>query len=192
LCVEALQAAAIEYDLPQYRTWAGILKGWVIARSEPATGIAQTRESLAEYERMGNELSRPHFLALLAEALGRDGQTEEALRVIGEAFASVDRTNERYYEAELHRLKGEFLLTSEDDQQRAEAEACFHRALEVARRQQSKSLELRAATSLARVWQHNGRGPEARAMLASVYNWFTEGFERPDLQDVKAVLDEEP
>ncbi|MBI3047517.1 MAG: site-specific integrase [Acidobacteria bacterium] len=188
---ERLKELADDHRLPHYRAWAGILHGWARAASEPTGGIAEMRENLAAYERLGNELSRPHFLALLAEALGAAGRGEEGLAAIGEAFESVERTNERYYEAELHRLNGELLLPrSASDQQQAEAEACFHRALDVARRQQAKSFELRAATSLARLWLRQGRGADARTVLASVYDRFTEGFELADLGDAKALLDE--
>jgi predicted ATPase len=187
---EHVRALADEHHLPHYRAWAGILHGWARAPSEAAAGIAEMRESLAAYERLGNELSRPHFLALLAETLGNDGRSEESLAAVTEALASVERTGERYYESELHRLKGELLLKSETDQQRAEAEACFHRALEVAQRQHAKSLESRAAMSLARLWQQQDGIAEARAMLAAIYGWFTEGFDTPDLREAKALLQE--
>lgn len=186
---EHLRALADEHSLPQYRAWGHILHGWARAPSEGAAGIAEMRESLAAYERLGIELSRPHFLALLAEAVGNDGRGEEAVLIVDDALASTERTHERYYEAELHRLKGELLLKSPQANARPEAEACFHRALEVARRQQAKSLELRAATSLARLWLQEGRSTKAHAALAAIYNWFTEGFERPDLRDAKALLE---
>jgi predicted ATPase len=118
---------------------------------------------------------------------GRAGQPEEGLAVVSEALALVDRTDERYYEAELYRLKGELLLMrgAED-----KAEASYHKAIEVARGQSTKSLELRAATSLSRLWQQQGRRDRARQMLAEVYGWFTEGFDTRDLQEAKALLDE--
>lgn len=108
--------------------------------------------------------------------------------VVADAFACVERTGERYYEAELHRIQGELLLLSEPDARRADAEACFHRALEVARRQQARSLELRAATSLARFWLDDGRAPEARTLLAPIYDRFAEGLELPDLRDAHTLL----
>jgi predicted ATPase len=187
---EQLKALADEHRLPQYRAWAGILHGWARTASEPAQGVAEIRETLAAYERLGSQLSRPHFLGLLAEVLGNASRREEALLVADDALASAERTDERYYEAELHRLKGELLVTSGTDALRMEAESCFHQALAVARRQQAQSLELRAAMSLARLWLQQRRGVDARRLLASVYDRFTEGFELPDLRDAKTLLAE--
>jgi predicted ATPase len=132
---------------------------------------------------------RPYWLALLAEAHRNAGQVEEGLSVLAEALAAVDKTGERFYEAELYRLKGELLLRQSacDAQQ---AETCFHQALDVARRQQAKSLELRTAMSLARLWQQQGQQAKAYALLAPVYNWFTEGFDTADLQEAKVLLEE--
>jgi predicted ATPase len=114
---------------------------------------------------------------------------QEGLRVLAEALAAAHHSGERYCEAELHRLKGELLLLQSTDQH-AEAAACFHHALAVARHQQAKSLELRAAMSLGRLWQQQGKRGEARALLAPIYGWFTEGFETADLQEAKALLEE--
>jgi hypothetical protein len=189
---EQLKALSDEHRLPQYRAWAGVLHGWARAAADAAAGIAEMRESLAAYERLGSELSRPHFLGLLAEALGNDGRSEEGLLIVNDALASAERINERYYEAELHRLKGELLNATQPDRHRAEAEACFHQALDVARGQHAKSLELRAATSLARLRKHQGNAAEARSMLADIYNWFTEGLETPDLREARALLDGHP
>jgi predicted ATPase len=128
---------------------------------------------------------------LLAAVYGKGGQVEEGLSVLAEALAAVDRTGERMYEAELYRLKGELLLTQEGPKGKTEEfEQCFLKALAVARHQQAKSLELRAVMSLARLWQQQGKQKEAHAMLAEIYNWFTEGFDTKDLQDAKALLDE--
>ena len=109
--------------------------------------------------------------------------------MLNEALATVNRTGERYYQAELQRLRGELLL-QESQQNCPEAEACFHTALDGARLQQAKSLELRAATSLARLWQQQGQQTEARELLTPVYEWFTEGFDTADLKDAKALLSE--
>jgi predicted ATPase len=106
-----------------------------------------------------------------------------------EALALVDSSGERWYAPELHRLKGIFLLQQSSDNQ-VEAESCFHHALDIARNQQAKSFELRAATSLARLWQQQDKRQEAHDLLAPVYGWFTEGFDTADLQDAKALLDE--
>ena len=183
-----LKGLADEHRLPHYRAWAGILHGWARAATDARAGIAEMRESLAAYERLGNQLSRPHFLGLLAEALGHAGHRGEAFCVLDEALASAERTSERYYEAELHRLRGELLAGSDIAAQRTDADACFRRALDVAQRQQAKSLELRATTSLAKLWQQRGEEAAARALLADIYGWFTEGFDLLDLQEAKAIL----
>ena len=133
---------------------------------------------------------RPYSLALLAEAYREAGREEEGLTALTEALAGVDSTGERMYEAELYRLKGELTLQVHGQNLESEAEASFQKALTVARRQEAKSWELRAATSLARLWQQQGKRIEARDLLAAVYNWFTEGFETKDLQEAKALLEE--
>jgi len=138
------------------------------------------------------------MLALLAEAYGGLGQAEKGLALLAEALAVVNNSRERHWEAELYRLRGELLLVPEGKRRRAkgkrqpwgEAETCFRQALDIARRQQAKSLELRAATSLARLWQRQGKRAEARKLLASIYDWFTEGFDTADLQEAKALLEE--
>jgi predicted ATPase len=151
-------------------------------------GIAQICQGLAAFRATGTEAWRPYYLALLAEAQEKIGQAEEGLSMLAEALTLVAKTGERFYEAELHRLQGELLL------QRAvpaapQAEACFQQALAIARRQQAKSLELRAAMSLARLWQGQGKHAEARQLLAPIYNWFTEGFDTADLREAKGLLE---
>ena len=116
------------------------------------------------------------------------GQPEEGLRLLAEALTVARHTGERWWEAELYRLKGELLLALSQDHQ-AEAETCFRQALELARYQQAKSLELRAALSLGRLWQHQGKRAEAYQLLAAIYGWFTEGFDTADLQEAKALLE---
>ena len=138
----------------------------------------------------GQRSAWPYFLTLLAEAYGKAGQAEEGLTALAEALALVNKTGEHCYEAELYRLKGELLLAARRTGACAEAETCFHQALDVARRQQAKSLELRAAMSLARLWQRQGKRDEAHQLLAEVYGWFTEGFDTADLQEAKALLAE--
>jgi predicted ATPase len=130
---------------------------------------------------------------LLAEAYGKTGQVEKGLTALTEALAAVDSTGERWYEAELYRLKGQLRLQSQvpsPKSQVEEAEACFLKAIEIARKQQAKSLELRAVMSLSRLWQQQGKKEEARQMLAGVYTWFTEGFDTKDLQEAKVLLAE--
>jgi predicted ATPase len=128
---------------------------------------------------------------MLAEALGLAGRAEDGLTVLAEAQELLERSEERWWEAEIYRLRGALLLqhskTSCTDHP---AEASFHRALEVARRQQARSLELRATTSLARLWRDQGKVAEARDLLAPIHGWFTEGFETPDLKEARGVLDQ--
>ncbi len=131
---------------------------------------------------------RPYHLTLLAEASAQVGQTASGLEALSEALATLPKSAARWWEAELHRLQGELLLQS-SRVQTGEAQACFEQALTVARHQQAKSLELRAAMSLSRLWQHQGKRVEARELLAPVYGWFTEGFDTADLQEAKALLE---
>ena len=135
------------------------------------------------------DYARPYFLALLAEAHGTLGKPEAGLTVLAEALTLVDNNGERWYEAELHRLKGALLLQQSSDNQ-AEAETCFQHAIDIAQNQHAKSFELRTTTSLARLWQQQGKRQEAHDLLAPVYGWFTEGFDTADLKDAKALLDE--
>ena len=127
-------------------------------------------------------------LAQLAKACGQVGQVDEGMHLLAEALAMVDTTGERHTEAELHRLKGELLLVLPTDHT-TEAGACFQQALDIARRQQAKSLELRDAMSLARLWQQQGKRTAVYALLAPIYGWLTEGFDTADLQEAKALLD---
>src|SRR5262249_3447767 len=157
--------------------------------------VAQLRQGLAAFRASGMEEMQTYSLARLAEAYGKGGQVEEGLAAVAEALEFVDRTEERFYEAELYRLKGELTLAQSSVQGLAssvqkEAEACFHKAIEIAHRQQAKALELRATVSLARLWQQQGKKAEAHVMLADIYNWFTDGFETKDLQEAKALLEE--
>src|SRR5262249_11722730 len=143
---------------------------------------------LSPLQATGAELGQPRFLALLAEAYGHGGQAEVGLGVVAEALAVAQGTGEHRDEAEVSRVKGELLLQHAVTNA-PEAEAWFQRALALARRQQAKSWELRAAMSLARLWQQQGKRAEARDLLAPIYGWFTEGFDTADLQDARALLD---
>jgi predicted ATPase len=188
---EATTAIATEHGLAYWRACGQVMRGWALAvQGASASGISQMREGLTAWKAAGSETYRTYFLALLAEALGRDGQVEEGLEVLAEALAVMHGTGEGFHGADLHRLQGEFLLRREAAEGTGrEAEACFRRALTLARRQQANALELRAVTSLARLYQGQGRGGEARPLLAEAYGWFTEGFDTPDLQEAKALLD---
>jgi predicted ATPase len=134
-----------------------------------------------------------YFLARLGEMHGKVGQPEEGLSVLAEALAHVEKTGERFYEAELYRLKGTLTLQSKVPSPRSqveeEAEACFHKAIDIARHQKAKSLELRAVMSLSRLWQQQGKQQEAHQMLAEIYGWFTEGFDTADLKEARALLE---
>ncbi|OGP94249.1 MAG: hypothetical protein A2157_01520 [Deltaproteobacteria bacterium RBG_16_47_11] len=187
---EALIALSTEQGFPQWLAYGTILRGWALtAQGERAEGIAQIRQGLAAYRATGAEHERPYFLSLLAEAYGEVGQPEEGLKVLVEALALVDSTCERYWEAELHRRKGELLLIQQG-QKVGEAEECFRKALDIARRQQAKSLELRAAMSLSRLWQQQEKQEEAHQLLVEIYAWFTEGFDTADLKEAKILLEE--
>jgi class 3 adenylate cyclase/predicted ATPase len=174
-----------------FRLWLAqshVVRGWARARQGQEEGIAELREGMQGWRATGAVLARPTHLALLAESCGRAGRPEEGLALIGEALAAIEKTDERWGEAEIHRIRGELLATAAEDGGE-EAEACLRRALEVARRQQARSLELRAATALARLWDGRGRRQAARRLLGPTYQWFSEGWATPDLRDARAVLD---
>ena len=147
----------------------------------------EIREALAAYRATGARFQSTYHLILLAQALAACGRYSEGLSALREAAALVDETGERYFEAEIHRLEGNLLLAENGS---AEAEACYVKALQVARAQEARSLELRAACDLARQWRAQGKIAKARDLLAPVYGWFTEGFNTLDLKEVKALLDE--
>jgi TOMM system kinase/cyclase fusion protein len=187
---EAAMALAEAQGFPFFAADGAILRGWALAeQGQGEEGITQMRQGLVAHRATGTEAARTYFLAQLAEACGKAGQFKEALHILVEALSMVVKNGERVYEAELHRLKGELLLSLSTDNQDA-AETCFHQALDIARYQQAKSWELRAAMSLSRLWQRQGRRDEACELLAPVYGWFTEGFETADLQEAKALLAE--
>jgi predicted ATPase/class 3 adenylate cyclase len=188
---EAVITLSNEHGFIQPSSVGMIRRGWALAQQGAvAEGIRQLQQGLAILRDVGQELPLSHHLALLAEAYRQGGQVEAGLHALAKAFAHLDNTGERYYEAELHRLKGEFLLAQTGKRCRErEAEECFHQALDIARRQQAKSLELRASMSLSHLWQQQGRRAEAHQMLAESYGWFTEGFGTPDLQEAKALLE---
>jgi len=186
---EAATMLSREQGLPFWDGSATILLGWALAaQGQSEEGIGRLHQGLQTFRATGAEVQQPSWLALLAETRGWAGQSAQGLEAIAEAFAVIDTTGERYYEAELYRLKGELLLQHAVAQQ-GEAEESFQQALVVARRQQAKSWELRAATSLARLWQRQGKRVEARELLEPVYGWFTEGFDTADLQEAKALLE---
>jgi predicted ATPase len=151
-------------------------------------GIAEIRQGLAADLATGSRLWQPYCLGLLAEAYGAGGHPDAGLTALAEALAVTDTTELRYYAAELYRLKG-VLLLQQAAPDAAQAETCFHQALDIARQQQARSWELRAATSLAHLWQSQGKCQEASALLAPVYHWFTEGFDTADVQEAQALVE---
>jgi class 3 adenylate cyclase/predicted ATPase len=186
---EAAITLSCERDFALYVAFGTILRGWALAHQGQAQdGIAQLHQGLTAYRATGTEIGRPYYLALLAEAHGIMGQPAAGLTALTEALTLVDSSGERFYEPELHRLKGALLLQSPSDNA-TEAESCFQHAVSIAQSQQAKSWELRAATSLSRLWQQQGKRQEAHDLLAPVYGWFTEGFDTADLQEAKALLE---
>jgi predicted ATPase len=189
-CAEALIALSTEQGFPQWLGLGMILQGWTFtAQGKMEKGISQMREGLVSRRATRSESLRPYFLSLLAEAYGKLGQPEEGLTSLVEALAIVDTTWERCWEAELHRQRGELLLMKKG-QGLGEVEECFRKALETARCQQAKSLELRVAMSLSRLWQQQGKQEDAHDLLAETYGWFTEGFDTADLKEAKVLLGE--
>ncbi len=199
-----------QHGIAQERLWSKSLSGWSIAaQGRVDQGLAWMRESIEAYRALRSELSLSHYQTLLADVLGFTGNAADALAIIAEALDTIRRTSDRHCEAETHRIKGELLLrqesipdsgivTSTGDREViaaeapvcAEAEACFRHAIELARRQGSKSWELRAAISLCVLWMQQGRRNEARELLTPIYHWFTEGFETADLKEARALIHE--
>jgi predicted ATPase len=187
---EATIALSREQGFPYWLAIGTIRRGSALAaQGQGAEGVQQIQQGIAAWRATGADVNRPWFLALLAEACGKAGKAEEGLAAVAEALTVVHTRANRVCEAELYRLKGELQLMLATDNA-AEAETCFRQALAVARQQQARSLELRAALSLARLWQQQGKRAEARQLLAEVYGWFTEGFGTTDLQEAKALLEE--
>ncbi|HEY7492587.1 MAG TPA: AAA family ATPase [Candidatus Tectomicrobia bacterium] len=167
-----------------------ILHGWACVLQGQGEGLGQMRQGLAAYQATGAEVWKPYYLALLAEAYGRGRQRAKGLRRLTEALTVTANNGETWWAAELHRLRGDLLLGHAGARRPVvEAEQCFQQALAIARHQQAKSLELRAAISLSRLWQQQGRETAAYELLAPIYGWFTEGFDTADLQDAKALLE---
>jgi predicted ATPase/energy-coupling factor transporter ATP-binding protein EcfA2 len=195
---------ANEHGFAYWGVMGAMMRGEALAeQGQLEQGIAQMQQSMATWQAIGADLSRIRLLHWLAAAYGKTGQAEEGLKLLAEALEMVDKTDEHWNEAELYRLKGELTLQQESQKAKVkgqkskvetkpqgEAEACFLKAIEIAQKQQAKSLELRATVSLARRWQQQGKQHAARDMLSEIYNWFTEGFDTKDLQEAKTLLDE--
>jgi predicted ATPase len=187
---EATRTLTAEQGFVLWWAVGTILHGWALAmQGQEEVGIAEMRQGIAAELATGEKTHQAHFLGLLAERYGEVGRLKEGLDLLTEALAVIDTTEARYYEAELHRLKGELLLQQSSDNA-PEAETCFYRAISIAQNQSAKSWELRASTSLSKLWRSQGKRAEALELLEPVYSWFTEGFDTADLIDAKALLDE--
>ena len=185
---EEVLAISSEQGFPLYAGIGNIMRGWCLGATGQADGgHPAAPQRIAICRATGCNLMLPFFLMTLAEVYGMAGQPDEGLNRLAEAATVVETTQERWAEAEMHRLRGTLLLSMHEH---AAAEDSYRRALAVARRQSAKFWELRAATSLARLWRDQGKRDEARDLLAPVYGWFTEGFDTLDLKEAKALLDE--
>jgi predicted ATPase len=187
---EALLTLATAHGFPLWAGFGTYWRGWTLAmQAQDAAGLVQMHQGMTAVLATGQELGRPFCLVLLAEVAGQVGQAAEGLRLLGEALAVMADSGRGDLLAEAYRLQGEFLLRQAGPDA-AQAEASFQQALTVARRQQAKSWELRAAMSLSRLWQWQGKRDEARQLLAPIYSWFTEGFDTADLREAEALLEE--
>jgi predicted ATPase len=186
---ETLITLCMEQVVPYWLAGGRVLQGWALAaHGQVEAGIARMHQGLAAWQVTGAEIILPYHLSLLAETHGRRDQAAEGLSVLTRALSLAERHEERWWEAELHRLTGNLCLKQAVPDV-SQAETCFQQALAVARRQQAKSLELRATISLSRLWQRQGKRAAAYDLLAPVYGWFTEGFDAPDLQEARVLLE---
>jgi predicted ATPase len=186
---EELIALSEQLGFPLYVGMGRFLRGWARVESgEAEAGIAEMQQALVELAGIGTAIGAPGFLVLLAEGLRKAGRHGEALGALGLGVAQAEQQGQHCYDADLHRLRAEILLDM-DGNAVDEAKALFHQSLEIARRQEAKTFELRAATSLARLWQRQGKRDAARDLLAPVYAWFTEGFDTRDLIEASALLE---
>jgi class 3 adenylate cyclase/predicted ATPase len=187
---EEVVGLAERLGFPLYLGLGRVLRGWARVESgQDETGIAEMQQALDELAELRSAIMRPQLLAMLAEGLWKVGRHDAAVGALGHGIAKAQQQGQHYYDAELHRLRAEILLDM-DGNAVEEAEALFHQSLEIARRQEAKTFELRAATSLARLWQRQGKRAAARDLLAPIYAWFTEGFATRDLKTAKALLDD--
>jgi class 3 adenylate cyclase/predicted ATPase len=187
---EAAVALATEQGFPLWAALGTSLRGCALAlQDQGEAGLAQVRQGSAAWRATSATMLVSYLYTMLGEVCDHLGRVEDGLQALDEAHTLMEQHEERYWEAEVYRLRGVLLLRQTGTPQE-EAEAWLRRALDVARRQEAKSLELRAAMSLARLWQHRGKGQEARALLVPIYGWFDEGFDTADLQEAQALLEE--
>jgi predicted ATPase len=186
---EAAVALATEQGFPFWAAQGTSIRGWALAwQGEGEAGLALVRQGIAAFRATGAALWVPYFCTVLAEVSAHLGYTADGLQALAEARPLVEQHEERWWAAEIARLRGVLLLQQPETSQ-AEAETWLQRALDVAHHQEAKALELRAAMSLSRLWQQQGKWDEARTLLAPIYGWFTEGFDTADLQEAKALLE---
>ncbi|HEA66303.1 MAG TPA: hypothetical protein ENI07_05715 [Desulfobacterales bacterium] len=187
---QAAVTLSTEQGFPSWLAMGTIVRGWALtALGQREEGMIQLRQGITDLRAIGTELFVPYLLTHLAEGYGALKQVDKALDALKEGWEETERTGEHWWKAEVHRLKGDLLL-HQSTLDVTQAANCFRQALDVARNQQAKSLELRAATSLARLWQSQDKHQEAYDLLAPVHDWFTEGFDTADLQEAKALLTE--
>ena len=187
---EALMELSTKQGFAFWQGWGMIMRGWaLVVQAQREEGRIQIQQGLSTFQETGTKCFLPYFNALVAEAEVRMGHIEDGLRVLTQALHMVNTTGERWWEAEIHREKGELILLQSLEHQ-SDAESCFNKAIDVARKQQAKSPELRAVMSMSRLWRSQGKIEEARNLLSKIYGWFTEGFDTADLKDAKALLDE--
>jgi predicted ATPase len=171
-----------------YLAWARLMQGWSLTvPGQGEAGISQMQDGLEALRATGGQLRLPYYLSLMAESYGQAGQVEAGLALLDEALSLIEKTEERWRVAEVYRLKGDLLL-QQDVSDVCQAESYFHQALGMARHQQAKALELRAAVSLGRLWQQQGKCHEARDLLTDITSWFTEGLDTVDLQEAQVLL----
>ena len=187
---ETALGIAAEHGFRRHAALGPILRGWAQSVAGQAVeGIPQIRQGMNAYRELGMAMEEPYFLALLAEAQASAGSIDEGLSTLAEALVRLPGGRDFFYKAELYRLQGELLWQRSGSNEHA-VENCFQQALDLARHQQARSIELRVATSLSRLWLRQGKGDEARQLLTGVYDWFTEGFDTLDLQEARGLLDD--
>jgi predicted ATPase len=180
----------LELRISYWLEWGRVVHGWALAaQGQGEEGIDEVCRGLEAFRALGSKGLTAILLMLQADVFARLGRPAEAFSATAEAFDMMERNKGPWWEAELHRITGELVLAQRGDGH-AEAEKAFSQALGIARHQEAKSLELRAAMSLARLWQAQGKANEARDLLTPIYGWFTEGFDTADLKEAKALLDE--
>jgi predicted ATPase len=177
-----------KYGFNFFQAYNLVVMGWAQAETDhKEEGIAQIVSGIIKHQEMSARSFLPHYQALLTRSYNLVGNFGAALEAVNLGLALVEETGERYYEAELKRLKGELFIAQKKE---AEAEDCFREAIKVARDQNAKSWELRSATSLAHLWQMRGKGNDAIPMISEIYGWFTEGFDTYDLKTARSLLAE--